>query len=209
MYINALKFIKYIKQYINPGLNIFYTIVISYIIIISSTYGYDYQLKQAKKCINNIKKYEVAYNLPQNALFAISLKETGRNYSGKIKKFNLTNVIPWPWAVNSNGKGYYFANKIDAIKFVKAQIKSGNFNIDVGCAQINLKAHPFAFKSIEQSFDPSKNINYAAYLLRKNYNTYKNWFKSIAVYHSKTEELGIKYANSVLQILDKIYKHNF
>ncbi|MFO1130306.1 MAG: transglycosylase SLT domain-containing protein [Rickettsiales bacterium] len=172
-------------------------------------FAFDYQLKQAQKCLIHVKKYEFEYRLPKDMLFAITLKETGRRYSGKINlKPYKQNTIAWPWAVNFDGQGYYFENKEDAVNFVKKQLKSGNSNIDVGCAQINLRAHPFAFRSVEESLDPNANVNYAAYLLRKNYNTYKNWFKSIAVYHSKTEKFGIKYANSVLEILNKIYKYN-
>lgn len=166
----------------------------------------DHQLKEASKCIKLISKYEKIYQLPPNILLAIAIKETGRAYSGS-KKLKSNTVIPWAWSVNTGGKGYYFISKKEAVKFVREQVRSGNINIDVGVAQINLRAHPSAFESIEQSFDPEVNLHYAAYLLQKHYLEYKNWFKSIAAYHSKTEKFGSQYANNVLQILKNIDKY--
>jgi soluble lytic murein transglycosylase-like protein len=92
--------------------------------------------------------------------------------------------------VNPSGKGYHFKNKIEAVKFVKAQLASGKSSVDVGCMQINLKYHPDAFTSIEQVFCPRKNIAYGAKFLKEKYNQYGDWQKAIGSYHSGVKQIN-------------------
>ena len=153
--------------------------------------------KSKNKCTMHLSYYEEKFRLPRNALKAISIKESGRkDLSGKLS--------PWPWAVNVDGKSYYFHNKHDAIKFVMSESKLGRKSIDVGCAQINLKFHGKHFESIAHMLDPKHNIAYAAYFLRSKYEESKNWYAAISNYHSKTKSLGNKYANGVIDILSKL-----
>ncbi len=52
------------------------------------------------------------------------------------------------------------------MKAVAAMRAAGMQSIDVGCMQINLRAHPAAFASIDDAFDPAANADYAARFLR-------------------------------------------
>ncbi|MFY9590195.1 lytic transglycosylase domain-containing protein [Rickettsia endosymbiont of Halotydeus destructor] len=154
----------------------------------------DTEIAESNKCSKLFPYYEKKLNIPTNTLHSIALKESGK----KHKKHKIS--VVWPWAVNVEGKGYYFNSKKEAVIFVKKQIIKGKENIDVGCMQINLKHHLEAFDSLNQAFDPSKNIKYGAEFLRSKYDRLGSWHKAIAHYHSATHSLGNKYKQDVAKI---------
>ena len=71
--------------------------------------------------------------VPQDVLHAISLTETGRAQGGRLR--------PWPWAINREGKGFWFKNREEALAFAKASLAAGRRSFDVGCFQINYHWH--------------------------------------------------------------------
>jgi hypothetical protein len=127
--------------------------------------------------------YERKYSIPKGLLHAISLVETGTSYSGSKYR------VPWPWTVNVDGAGRHFDTCQEARDHVKRAIRRGQRNIDVGCMQINLRAHPDAFSSIAKAFDPESNIHYGAQLLRKKYLQHGSWSKAVRCYHSSPHSL--------------------
>jgi len=148
---------------------------------------------QHSKCSSYFETYEKKYDLPKNLLSSVSATETGR-WDKQKKALN-----SWPWAVNHSGKSYFFSNKKEAVEFVSSLIINGYKNIDVGCMQVNLKHHPFAFENLYQAFEPQHNIAYAASLIKKLYVSSASWVSAIARYHSGDKERGINYANKVLK----------
>src|SRR5262245_33610165 len=88
-------------------------------------------------CLQQIAATETSHGIPEGLLAAIGLTESGRVVSRKR--------TVWPWTVNAEGAGHFFASKEDAIAFVEEQQADGVTSIDVGCMQINLKHHPDAF----------------------------------------------------------------
>ena len=103
-------------------------------------------------CFNFTEKYGKQFNIPDKLLTSISLVESG------IKKNN--NFVSWPWTLNVSGKPMFFDNKDDVLSFLKKNYK--NKNIDVGCMQISLKYHLKEFDSLQNLFEPDKNVKYAA-----------------------------------------------
>lgn len=173
---------------------LFLSAILMQICAIMNVMAIDHELSESLKCTRLFSHFEKKFLIPLDTLHSISLKESGRAHSKhKIR-------LVWPWTVNVEGKGYYFDNKRDAISFVKKQILSGKGSIDIGCMQINLKHHPEAFMSLEQAFDPRKNIEYGASFLRSKYEQLGCWHKAIAHYHSATHELGSKYKQDVIKI---------
>ena len=71
--------------------------------------------------------------LPQDVLHAISLTETGRAQGGRLR--------PYPWAINREGKGFWFQNRDEALAFARASLAEGRRSFDVGCFQINYLWH--------------------------------------------------------------------
>lgn len=150
-------------------------------------------LHNSNQCNNYFDYVEDKYGLPRHLLRSISAVETGRwNFKAKSYMF-------WPWAVNKNGRAYYYASKEDAVMVAKDSFDKGQNNFDVGCMQINLLHHPDAFRDLDQAFEPKDNIEYAASFLKRNYNLTNDWYKAVAVYHSQNEH-GRNYADKVFKI---------
>ena len=130
---------------------------------------------------------ERAERLPERMMSAIAVVETGRTdaASGTLR--------PWPWTINADGQGFFFAGKQQAIEAVRALQARGVRSIDVGCMQVNLMFHPNAFASLDQAFDPSANALFAAHFLTALRATHRDWPAAIAAYHSEIPALGAAY----------------
>ena len=143
-------------------------------------------------CLIAIKDVEENYNIKKDLLQTIASVESGR-YISKVGK------LPWPWTVQSNGKGKYYKTKEEAVNAVKNLQAQGITNIDVGCMQINLKYHGQSFSSIEEAFDPKNNVAYSAAFLQKLNKKNNNWQKSAMQYHSKNIRRGTNYKNKLVK----------
>lgn len=141
----------------------------------------------ARQCTQQFPVHERSQGIPMHLLAAISSTESGRWHD------KLGMALPWPWTANVEGKGYYFSSKAEAIAKTQGFINAGYKSIDVGCMQVNLKHHPKAFRNLEEAFDPSTNVAYAAKFLRTNYNDLGDWVKATAAYHSRTPYYGKQY----------------
>jgi soluble lytic murein transglycosylase-like protein len=135
---------------------------------------------------------EQAASLPANILVSIGMVESGR------ADLATGRVAPWPWTVNADGAGHYFASKADAIAFTRLAESSGAADVDVGCFQISLQYHPDAFASLDAAFDPAANAAYAAGFLSQLKAETGSWNTAIADYHSAVPDLGLPYQRRVL-----------
>ena len=129
---------------------------------------------------------------PINLLDAI-----GRVESGRLDPNDGT-VKAWPWSVNAEGRGYVFNTKAEAIAGVLALRARNVMSVDVGCMQVNLMYHPSAFASLEEAFDPTVNVGYAARFLSQLYAETRDWKVAAAFYHSRTPDLALTYQRKVL-----------
>lgn len=149
-------------------------------------------LSPSAQCEAAITSAEHAARLPPRLLGAIGVTESGRvdAQTGTIR--------PWPWTINAEGSGQYFASKADAIAAVKALQARGVRSIDVGCMQVNLYFHPNAFATLDDAFDPRPNAAYAARFLNSLYANSGSWLQAIGSYHSETPALGAAYRSLVV-----------
>jgi hypothetical protein len=147
----------------------------------------------AHLCAVHVYQHERLKRIPTHLLAAISKVESGR-YHPKTHQ-----VIAWPWTINVNGEGRYFATKHEAVRYVKGLLAQGINNIDVGCMQVNLRHHPHAFPSIEAAFDPKTNIHYAAQFLMNLKNSLGSWNQAVAHYHSANAQYHIPYRKKVYE----------
>ena len=106
-------------------------------------------------------------------------------------------TIAWPWTLNVNAVGHYYASKAEAVDAILAVQAEGFRSIDVGCMQINLQQHPNAFASLEDALDPDMNAHYGARFLTDLHRQTKDWGRAIQLYHSQTEKFGAPYLNLV------------
>lgn len=116
--------------------------------------------------------------VPQEVLHAISLTETGRQQGGRLR--------PWPWAVNLEGQGHWFATRAEALAFARHSLAEGRRSFDVGCFQINYKYHGHNFTSLESMFEPEVGAAYAARFLGDLYRESGDWSRAAGAYHSRT-----------------------
>lgn len=151
-------------------------------------------------CAIHVAQYEKQHKIPTGLLHAISKAESGR-------KDDTGRIVAWPWTVNAEGQGYYFATKEEAITAVKNLQQKGIQSIDVGCMQINLYYHPNAFKNLADAFDPVQNVSYAARFLTSLKKEHASWHTAVAHYHSSNPIHHIPYRENVLNIWDRDIKN--
>ena len=152
-------------------------------------------------CLKEAVRLEKRENIQPNLLSAIALAESGRYFK------QYPTGVPWPWTVTAEGKGTFFDSSAEAVQAVRELQKNGVENIDVGCMQINLKYHPEAFPSLEEAFNPAKNVAYAARFLKRNYQETKSWGEAATRYHSKNVTKAYKYEDKLLETWNRLVKY--
>ncbi len=147
-------------------------------------------------CGQETARQEQALRIPDRLLHAISLVESGRWDPDRQASF------AWPWTVTAEGEGRFLPTKAAAISEVKKLQSRGVTNIDVGCMQVNLQAHPDAFRNLDEAFDPATNVAYGAQFLTELYAATRNWAQASAYYHSQTPPLAAAYKSRLLAAWD-------
>lgn len=118
--------------------------------------------------------------VPISVLIAITQTETGRTQNGVTR--------PWPWTVNMEGEGHWFADRNSALAFAQAHYDRGVRSFDIGCFQINFRWHGENFASLDQMFDPTANATYAAHFLLDLHEEDGDWSTAAGAFHSRTQE---------------------
>lgn len=146
----------------------------------------------ATLCRQAILTAEREHAVPPALLHAIARVESGRAdpRTGAVQ--------PWPWTINAEGQGRWFATKQEAVAAAQALQARGIRLIDVGCLQVNLHHHPQAFATLENAFDPVVNARYAGRFLKSLFQQRRDWEQAAASYHSSTPELGEAYRLKVM-----------
>lgn len=158
-------------------------------------------LEDALACGQETARQEKMQAIPDRLLHAISLVESGR-WDGEHQA-----TLAWPWTVMAEGEGRFLPSKEAAIAEVKKLQARGVRNIDVGCMQINLLAHPDAFASLDEAFEPRTNVAYAGRFLNELYAQDGNWGQAGAHYHSQTPSEAMPYKAKLLSVWDKARGH--
>lgn len=135
---------------------------------------------------------ERRHEVPEGLLRAIGRVESGRRDPATGQ------VAAWPWTINAEGRGRAFDSVADALAATEVLRRGGVGSIDVGCFQVNLLHHPGAFATLEEGFDPERNAEYAARLLKSLRGRTGSWEEAVAAYHSATPERGGPYRDRVL-----------
>ncbi len=147
-------------------------------------------------CREATVRLEKQHGLPEGMMTSISLVESGRRAPDGTHQ-------AWPWTINAEGRGYYFATRQEAVDAVRRLLAQGKRSIDIGCMQINLRYHPRAFTSVEEAFDPMSNVAYAAYFLRNLESRSADWMQAIGRYHSFSPSLNVRYSARVQAVWER------
>jgi len=128
------------------------------------------------------------HGVPLGILYAIGLTETGRG-----RKLQ-------PYALNIDGRSNYAVDLQNALRRFWDARRSGAKYIDVGCMQINYYYHSTYFRSIDEMFDPRKNVDYAAGFLGRLKAQTGTWTQAVGRYHagSANVESQTKYVCKVV-----------
>lgn len=139
----------------------------------------------ASVCDDAARRAARVSGVPLRVLQAVTRTETGRPRDGQL--------APWPWTVNMEGAGRWFATKQEARAWVQRHYQQGARSFDVGCFQINYKWHASGFRSIDAMFDPVDNAGYAAEFLNELHDRLGSWEAAVGAFHSRTPELAERY----------------
>lgn len=123
-------------------------------------------------CEKEMVRASRAYGVPLGMLYAVGLTETGR--AGSLQ----------PYVLNIEGRAAYAKDLSGALKHFRDAQAQGAKLIDLGCMQINHYFHAENFRSVEDMFDPAKNVDYAAKFLKELRNREGNWTLAVARYHA-------------------------
>ena len=126
----------------------------------------------ATTCLDEARQAEERLGIPDNILVGIVMTESGGH----------------PWTTNHRGDGRFFGSRREAATYINEIVGEGDYLIDVGCAQINLRWHSGAFENPEAGLDPQKNLDYAADHLVTLYERAGSWRKAVGDYHSPSDD---------------------
>jgi hypothetical protein len=152
-------------------------------------------------CQRAATRSERDWHLPAGLLAAIGTVESGRPAPAGMFP------IIWPWTINAEGRGFYQPSKAAAVGMVRALQLRGVRVIDVGCFQVDLFYHPYAFASLADAFDPDANARAAARILSLGRLSSTGWDGAISAYHSAWPLLGAIYLQKVLAVWPSIRMH--
>lgn len=123
-------------------------------------------------CERQIQNAARMYGIPEGILYSVGLTETGRK--GSLSAY----------AMNIEGKAYFPASLPEALQLFAQAKNAGAKLIDIGCMQINHYYHGAEFASVQDMFDPARNVQYAALFLRKLHDQHETWTMAVARYHA-------------------------
>lgn len=152
-------------------------------------------------CERAAREAERDWHLPQGLLAAIGLVESGRRSPAGASP------IIWPWTINAERQGSYQPSKAAAVGMVRNLQRRGISVIDVGCFQVDLFYHPYAFTSLDEAFDPRTNARAAARILDVGRSGSTGWDGAIAAYHSAVPLFGAIYLQKVRDAWSWVVAH--
>jgi soluble lytic murein transglycosylase-like protein len=110
--------------------------------------------------------------VPLGVLYAVALTETGQR--GALNAY----------AMNIEGRSAFNVDLREAMRRFSAAKRAGAVLIDVGCMQVNHHFHGSKFASVEEMFDPRRNVDYAARFLKSLRSREGSWTAAVARYHA-------------------------
>ena len=137
-------------------------------------------------CKESLEQAATRHGVPPDLMVAVGRVESGLH----------------PYAVNAEGRSTIAPDAATAVALVEQARSEGLRRIDVGCGQINLYWHPFAFADLNTAFDPEANAEYAAAFMASLFRRHGDWTQAVAHYHSNRPEHQQRYVASVSANLD-------
>lgn len=142
-------------------------------------------------CEEAIRTQASSLGVPVDLAIAISKVESGMN------PLAIAWLEPGVQATPENGRSYYAASKDGAVEKVLA-LKRRGIKPDVGCMQVSLKHHEYAFQSIADGFRAEVNVRYGLEYLSTLRAKHGSWPLAAAHYHNGKPGPQFTYLQRVL-----------
>lgn len=123
-------------------------------------------------CEREMHAVSEQYGIPLGVLYAVALTESGGARGLQ------------PYVMNIAGRDYVAPTLADAMARFRKERARGVKLIDLGCMQINHHYHHRAFASVEEMFDPRRNVEYAARFLMQLRARHRTWTMAVARYNA-------------------------
>jgi soluble lytic murein transglycosylase-like protein len=123
-------------------------------------------------CEREIADAARRYAIPLAVFYSVGLTETGRG------------GVLHPFTMNIDGRPSFNPSLAEAVRRFDEARRNGAHFIDIGCMQINHHYHAAHFGSLEEMFDPAKNVDYAARLLLELKARERTWTLAVARYNA-------------------------
>lgn len=127
---------------------------------------------QSNVCEREMIRAAKESTVPLAVLYAVALTETGQR--GSLHAY----------AMNVEGRPVFSADAREAMQRFAMAKRAGAVLIDVGCMQVNHHFHGAKFASVEDMFDPRRNVDYAARFLKNLHASEGSWTAAVARYHA-------------------------
>jgi soluble lytic murein transglycosylase-like protein len=134
--------------------------------------------------------------IPLNILYSVALTETG--HKGALN----------PYDMNVDGRAVHAVSLDEALAKVANERANGAKLIDIGCMQINLHWHGGDFASLEDMFNPTLNVGYAAAFLKQLRRQEGSWTLAVARYNAGPDN-PVAQKNYVCAVIRNIVQSGF
>lgn len=133
-------------------------------------------------------------HVPADLLYAINLQESQL-------PTNMGRIVPWPWTVNWQGRGYRFKTRAEMYQFCQKLLAKGYRSFDIGSSQVNWLYHSDRFgNDLWKATDPMTNLLAAADYLYERYQVTGDWWQATGDYHNPNDAArASSYRKSVYQ----------
>ncbi|MDC0434764.1 hypothetical protein OAM69_03885 [bacterium] len=149
------------------------------------------------------KESALTAGVPYKLLYAVAIAESNNPNEAAFE--------PWPWTLNVNGKGMYFATKAEAVVTLTRELGKGTRNIDICAGQINYRYNHHLIPDINKALDLKPCLAAATHVLNRELRYCKlklrkrDWWCAVERYHSPGKSVNqrqraIKYAARVKSI---------
>ena len=118
------------------------------------------------------------YGIPAEVLYAVGLAESARRVD------STGTVRPWPWTLNVQGKGFFYASRAQVQQALESFLDVGFESIDIGLMQVNWRYHQNYLESPQLALDPYHNLRVAAKILRECHQSRQDWWEAVGCYHA-------------------------
>lgn len=141
--------------------------------------------------------YAQKHQVPADLLLAVCSQESGRSVGRRL--------LPWPWTLNVAGRGAWYDTAQDAQRALDRAL-ARSCRVDIGLCQVHWCAHRHRFASAVELLNPYVNLDYAASILRAEYDRVANsgtsdvatWWQAVGRYHAPNRpQLAQRYRKRV------------